>query len=254
MTPRRLVAVLPCLLVAALAAPGPGAAAKLPPLPRHWPHRLQLGLTDGPGGASALRRSVPFGFRYQYLAGGVNTGQGWATWNTGGTFVDMYVSESAHAHVIPVFSYYMIRQSLPGSNDGDEPRAVLSNLRNKATMRAWFADVKLFMKRAGRFPHTRVVLQVEPDMWGYGEQAAHGDRASTVPVAVDSSGSGAARGLPDDMRGLARAVVRLRNRLAPSVIGARASTSRPTIPRSRRPTRSASEPGGSTGRSGRSST
>jgi len=217
-TPRRLAAVLPCLLVAALAAPGPAAAAKLPPLPRHWPHRLQLGLTDGPGGASALRRSVPFGFRYQYLAGGVNTGQGWATWNTGGTFVDMYVSESAHAHVIPVFSYYMIRQSLPGSNDGDEPRAVLSNLRNKATMRAWFADVKLFMKRAGRFPHTRVVLQVEPDMWGYGEQAAHGDRASTVPVAVDSSGSGAARGLPDDMRGLARAVVRLRNRLAPNVI------------------------------------
>ena len=194
------------------------ASAKLPPLPKHWPKRLQLGLTDGPGGAAALKRSVPFGFRYQYLAGGVNTGQGWATWNTGGTFVDMYVSESAKARVIPVFSYYMIRQSLPGSNDGNEPRADLSNLRNKATMRAWLKDVRLFMQRAGRFPKTPVVLQVEPDMWGYGEAAAKNDRAATVPAAVASSGADAGKGLPNDLTGVARAAVRLRNRLAPNVI------------------------------------
>ncbi len=209
---------LACLVsVAALAGPA-SAGAKLPPLPPHWPKRLQLGLTDSPGDAAALHRSVPLGFRYQYLAGGVNTGQGWATWNDGGTFVDMYVRESAKAHVIPVFSYYMIRQSLPGANDGDEPRAVLSNQRNKSTMRAWFADIRLFMQRAAGFPKTRIVLQVEPDMWGYGEQAASGDRARTVPVAVASSGAAAGKGLPDDMRGLARAVVRLRNRLAPNVL------------------------------------
>ena len=65
--------------------------AGLPPLPRGWPRTLQLGLADSPGGAAALRRSAPFGFRYQYLAGGVNTGQGWATWNPGGSFAS-YVS------------------------------------------------------------------------------------------------------------------------------------------------------------------
>ena len=32
-------------------------------------------------GAPALRPGVPVGFRYQYLSGGVNTGNGWATWN-----------------------------------------------------------------------------------------------------------------------------------------------------------------------------
>lgn len=218
MSPR--AALAPCLCALALAAwATPAAAAPtLPLLPHHWPKRLQLGLTDAPGDAAALEQSVPFGFRYQYLAGGVNTGQGWATWNAGGTFVDMYVRESAHAHVIPVFSYYMIRQSLPGANDGDEPNAVLSNLRNASTMHAWFADIRLFMKRAARFPHTRVVLQVEPDMWGYGEQAATGDSASTVPVSVESSGSSVGKGLPDDMSGLAQAVVRLRDRLAPNVL------------------------------------
>ena len=30
-----------------------------------------------------MRAKAPFGFRYQYLAGGVNTGSGWATWNAG---------------------------------------------------------------------------------------------------------------------------------------------------------------------------
>src|SRR5438067_10587174 len=98
-------------------AGGAGATPSLPPLPARWPHRLQLGLADEPGGASALRKSAPFGFRYQYLAGGVNTGNGWATWNPNGSFVTSYVRESMTAHVTPVFSYYMLQQSKPGGHD-----------------------------------------------------------------------------------------------------------------------------------------
>ena len=64
-----------------------GAAPSLPPLPARWPHTLQLGMADESGGAAALRKATPFGFRYQYLAGGVNTGQGWSTWNPNGSFV-----------------------------------------------------------------------------------------------------------------------------------------------------------------------
>jgi hypothetical protein len=191
-----------------VAATAPASEARLPRLPRAWPARtFAVGLTDSPGGAAALKRSGGLRFRYQYLAAGVNTGDGWATWNENGTFVDRYVAESARAGVTPVFSYYMIRQSLPGRDNGDEPAAVLSNLRNAATLRAWLADVRLFFERAGRFPRTRVVLQVEPDMWGYGQQAARNDDASTVPVAEVG-----------DLRGLARAVVDLRNRLAPNVV------------------------------------
>ncbi len=81
-------------LLAFLALASP-AAAKLPPLPHGWPKTLQLGLSDSPGGAAALRKSAPFGFRYQYLAGGVNTGQGWSTWNPGGSFASLYVQESS---------------------------------------------------------------------------------------------------------------------------------------------------------------
>src|SRR3954449_9062221 len=79
--------------------------------------RIELGLASQPGGAGAMRKAAPFKYRYQYLAGGVNTGKGWSTWNEHGTFVTRYVDESANAHITPVFTYYMIRQSLPGRDN-----------------------------------------------------------------------------------------------------------------------------------------
>jgi len=61
-------------------------------------------------------------------------------------------------------------------------------------MKAYWADLSLFFRRA-HTRHRRVILHVEPDMWGY---------------------------LEEDDAGLARAfaqhVVRLRNRLAPNVV------------------------------------
>ena len=51
------------------------AAAVQAPLPAGWPARIELGMADSPGGAAAMRATAPFLFRYQYLAGGVNTGE-----------------------------------------------------------------------------------------------------------------------------------------------------------------------------------
>ena len=55
------------------------APSGLPARPAGFPATMQLGISDRPGGAVAARAMAPFGFRYQYLAGGVNTGWGWAT-------------------------------------------------------------------------------------------------------------------------------------------------------------------------------
>jgi hypothetical protein len=193
-------------LLLLLALPGAASAAT-----------LGIGLTDGPGGAKALRASAPFTYRYQYLAGGVNTGDGWPTWNPNGSFVTMYARESFDAHLTPVFTLYTIRQSLPGRDDGDEARADLGNLRNAATMRDWYANARLLFKRAGAFKKRRVIVHVEPDLWGYVQQAAAKDDASRVPAAVASSGDPDLKGLPNDVSGFARAVVRLRNKYAPNV-------------------------------------
>jgi hypothetical protein len=197
--------VIRLALLMLIALPGAASAAT-----------LGIGLTDGPGGAKALRKSAPFQYRYQYLAGGVNTGDGWPTWNPDGSFVTLYVRESVKAHITPVFTLYTIRQSLPGRDNGDEAKADLGNLRDVGTMRAWYDNARLLFRRAGAFKK-RVIVHVEPDLWGYVQQAASKDRAGSVAAAVASTGVPELDGLPNDVSGFARAVVRLRNRYAKNV-------------------------------------
>src|SRR5207245_10548801 len=123
------------------------AGANVSDIATGWSSGLvQLVMSDGPGGAAALREFAPVGVRYQYLAGGVNTGEGWATWNPDGSFVSNYIKESVDNQLTPVFTYYMIRQSAPGK-DMKEADGVNTNLQNAATMAAYFQDLKLFFQR-----------------------------------------------------------------------------------------------------------
>jgi hypothetical protein len=221
----RFALVVAAVLVTGV-APAPGgpaisparAAAAMPPVPAAWPFTtLQVGFADSPGGAATLA-ATGMRMRYQYLAGGVNTGSGWATWNTGGAFVTWYVQDSVANGILPVFPYYMLLQSSPATG-ADEAAKDLSNLRNVSTMTAYWADVKLFFQRAaaGASGHP-VVLHVEPDLWGYIEQAAASNAGADVPAAVASTGSADLAGLPNTAAGFAQAFVRLRDAYAPNVL------------------------------------
>jgi hypothetical protein len=165
------------------------------PIPLGWPNHVALGVADSPGDAQQLFRHAPLDLRYQYLAGGVNTGGGWSTWNANGTFASRYVSESIAVHEIPVLTYYQLLQSRP-SRGPDELYRDLSNLRNGATMHAYWADWSLLLRRVAAAAAGRlVVIHVEPDLWGYLEQA------NATALA----------------RSFAQHLISLRNRLAPHV-------------------------------------
>lgn len=210
--PRRLASLL--LATGALAA-GCGSADAAP---RPWPlDRLELGLMDAEGGAAALADAMPLGLRYHYLAGGVNTGNPWQDWGRGdGRFVTDYVDESRAAGMVPVFTYYELRQSQPGAGEGDEATAFLRNLGSRSTMRAYFGNLRLLFERLGAAAGP-VVLHVEPDLWGFVQQR-RGDDASAVRARVASTGVPDLKGLPNTVRGVAQAIVRLRNRHAPRVV------------------------------------
>ena len=186
-------------------------------LPAGWPTTLQIGLGDSPGGAASMKATAPYGFRYQYLAGGVNTGNGWSNWNTNGDFATYYIQDSVANGIIPVFSYYQIFQSSPGSTAG-ESNAVFANLQNASTMNAYYNDLKLFFQKAAAFPNNKVVLHVEPDMWGYLEQRSSADNAASVPAIVAASGMADVAAFPDTAAGLAKAIVKLRDQYAPNVV------------------------------------
>jgi len=192
------------------------ATATLPPLPAGWAPTFQLGMSSPPGDASALASSAPFSLRSQYLAGGVNTGGGWATWNANGAFVSDYAQDSSSHNMRAVFDYYMLLQSLPATG-ADESAKTYSNLNNIATMAAYYADLKLFFARSAAYAQTGVVLHVEPDLWGYLEQRSAGDDAATVSAVVGSSGLPELAGLPNTAAGFAQAIIALRDRYAPGV-------------------------------------
>jgi hypothetical protein len=198
-------------VIAALAA----AAIALPA----WaPSHVEVGLASQPGGAQHVRAEHA-SWRYQYLAGGVNTGSGWSTWNPDGTFVSLYVKESRRAGVTPVFTYYQLLPS-HGAGDGKgEADRDLANLDDPALMKAYYADFALALQRVHDEDQGKLaIVHVEPDLWGYVEQrAGAGDDSASVPAAVAASGDPRLRGLPDTAAGFAQALLRLRDAVAPEV-------------------------------------
>jgi hypothetical protein len=204
----------------------PAAAARHPsagPHPRPgalapgWPSTLELGMADPSGGAAALAASG-FGMRYQYLSGGVAGTKGWQSYGPGASFIDSYVDESVASGLMPIFSYYMLLQSAPPAARGGEREIDLRNLASASLMRAYFRDIETFLRYAGALGPHEIVLHVEPDLWGYIEQSASGDDASSVPALVSATGLSELRGLPNNAAGLAQAIVRLRDQLAPNVL------------------------------------
>ena len=83
--------------------------------------RLHFGLGNSPADLGWMTSSgVPWKYRYQYLAGGVNTHTGWETWNSPtGAFASYYMDDSSKNHYIPVFVYYELLQSQPSVEQDD---------------------------------------------------------------------------------------------------------------------------------------
>jgi hypothetical protein len=212
----------------ALAAPGGIAFAQGGAVPAGLGDHLMFGLaahpTDGQAGPTfdnitwMTNSGTPWDACYQYLAGGVNTGNGWATWNTGGYFATKYLQEADNAGYLPVFTYYQLLQSNPhtGSDEGAQD---FNNLNNNATMAAYYADFKLLMQKCGAFGKPAIV-HVEPDLWAYLQNArANGtDDAANVRASVAASGFPEAAGLPDTAAGFARCLVKLRDTYARNVL------------------------------------
>ena len=181
--------------------------------------RLHFGLANSPQNLSWMTATGGWRYRYQYLAGGVNTSGRWETWQDPsrppGQFVLDYAGASAAARLVPVFTYYELLQSTPSTGNSEADRD-FSNLNNATTMQSYYADFSLLMQRLGQYGGPAVV-HVEPDLWGYLEQRAAGHAAASLTASVGSSGNSEVAGIPDTAEGYADALLHLRDAHAPSV-------------------------------------
>ncbi len=222
--PKKLTALALFVLLAGLllnatlgaAIANPAAAQTLPPVPTSLKSTFMLGLANQPGGVGWLNGSgAKWDARYQYLAGGVNTGSGWSTWNSpAGMFASYYMDDSAANGYLPVLTYYMLLQSSPasGANEADKD---FNNLNNPSTMNAYYSDFKLLMDRAKVFGKP-VIVQVEPDLWGYLQKRS--TNPNNVAASVGNSGYADVAGYANNTAGFAKALVGLRDKYAPNVL------------------------------------
>ena len=131
----RRIATLVCSLLVVLAVPQAArTAAGLPAVPRGLPRHFAIGLSAEPDATGIYgwmpNTHIPFDYAYTYLAGGVNTGGGWETWNSNARFPLLY-ARGAHQHgYIPVFPYYMLRQSHGPCDACPEAHVDLANLNS----------------------------------------------------------------------------------------------------------------------------
>lgn len=237
-----VVAATACTPVHPAPSPGPPTPPTTPPnaIPSGLPARLGIGLAASrndlnPTGWVAST-GVPFDYAYQYLAGGVNTGQGWQTWNTAAQFPLWYAQSAASRGAIPVLTYYMLLQSAGPCATCAESQRDLANLNTASLMAAYYQDFTKLMQRLGAATADGIagyggtaVVHVEPDLSGYAEQAVQtpgncygyclgvGNDPSLLHASVASSGDPDVAGYADTYQGFNLALLHLRDRYAPNV-------------------------------------
>jgi hypothetical protein len=227
----------PALLASVvLAACGSGSGTRADPTPLACagkaapgiaPTRLLVGLA----GEDASAAKPGFDLRYQYLAGplapradcydpartnAVGCGTAWwGTWqwdqDPPGQFVKGFVKRAEDAGLLPMFTYYVI---LPASGVAEGTPEVTQAATDGAFMARYLEDFRFFLQQIGTH---RAVVHVEPDFWGYAQQAARaaGTGATGLPAAV-ASADPACGAFPDTIAGLGACFVHLVHALAPS--------------------------------------
>ena len=221
LTLRRAAALSLALSSVLLLPPSPRWQARAASAPSIATNRLEFGLSNGPSDLSWMTGSgVPWRYRYQYISGGVNTSGNWETWQDPslppGQFALDYVTASRSSGYIPVFSWYELLQSSPSSGSSESDRD-FNNLNDPSTMASYYASFALLMQRAAQGGGS-VVVQVEPDLWGYLQQRAGGAGASSLSASVSSSGYAPVAGYPNTAAGFASALIHLRDLYAGNVL------------------------------------
>lgn len=234
-----LAAIILSLGLVAPASGQPAAGSVV--VPEGLPAHFGIGLSAHPDENGLYGwmpdSGIPWDYAYQYLAAGVNTGNGWQQWNSRAEFPLMYARGADERGYRPVLTYYMLLQSNGPCAGCEEARADLANLNDAGVMAAYYRDFATLMKRLGPGNHDGVqgfgklaIVHVEPDLSGYAQQAVldnrrcfgfctgQGNDPSLLRAAVSGTGVTEVAGLPDTYQGYNWALLKLRDLYAPNVL------------------------------------
>ena len=181
--------------------------------------RLIIGVSGSDGAAA----SAPFDVRYNYLSGGLFQsetpctacgascpGGWWGCYNTPpGAYATMFMTKTAMASQVPMFSYYELLQTALAANPNfQEGTAEVTQTANDVgIMTRYYNDWRFLLQQIGT---SRVMIHIEPDFWGYVRQA--GD-PTTLPAAVGSANSTDCGSLPSTVGGMGQCMITMARRV-----------------------------------------
>jgi hypothetical protein len=200
--------------------------------------------------AAATAASAPFDLQYLYVSGGIfdgatpctscatgcttkgttcaNSGPGCAWWgcwqydqDPPGEYVRTFEGNCAKASPaqIPMVSYYQLLQA---SGVAEGAAEVTQGATNAAFMTRYFADWRFLLQQIGA---AVALLHIEPDFWGYAEQAAQpGNDPTTLPAAVATANVTDCAAMPNTIAGMGKCMVAMVRKYAPhALVGLHAS-------------------------------
>ena len=193
---------------------------------------LLVGFSDD----DAVEKSAPWDVHYKYLSGGIPDGAGpcgscltgcssagsacdnahgcgwWGCWqwdqDPPGKYVSGFAQTAAGNHILPMITYYEILQSSGVQEGAPEVTVAASDL---AFMRRYLADWRFVLQSLG---NSAALLHVEPDFWGYCEQANEDPHAQ--PAAVASANPTDCGGMENTIAGLGHCFIAMARKYAPN--------------------------------------
>lgn len=221
--------------------PPPPVPASLPAYPSQMPNYLSIGVTAYPDHEGLTgwmpETGIPWGYAYQYLAAGVNTSDGWATWGGNDKFAYNYALSADQQGYLPVFTYYNLLQSDGPCSGCNEAQKDLAHLNDPTLMKAYFENFIKLLKDMGPGTYDGrpgfgkpVIIHVEPDLSAYAQQAVldngrcygfcsgQGNDPSLLNAAIASSGVPEVADFPNTYQGFHWAMLHLRDLYAPNAL------------------------------------
>jgi len=167
--------------------------------------RFLIGLgNDAEGGADQMMGyslEQKLDIHYMYLSG-----LDWPTWNSPeGAYVTNQANAAKRRGIVPMFTLY--QAAAQGENN-------LGAFATKNFMTRYWRGVRVMFERLGELDSPAIV-HVEPDLWGYAQM--RGDDPAAVPMLVGSLVP-ECTGLPENVAGMAKCVIRLSRAIAPKVV------------------------------------
>lgn len=170
--------------------------------PEGLPKNMMVGLFEGNDSSWMKNSGVPWNSRYIYLTKGWTNNWGWG--DRDGTYALDFMKSCAQMNAVPYIQYYCMNE-MPGGGETQ----FYTKTKNAATMKEYFSDFILLMKKVKEFGKPVVIL-VEADGFGFMQKQT---KSTSDYCAIKDTGLSELKSLPNSVAGWGMSFLEIRRKV-----------------------------------------